>query len=377
MSSRSGLVLACLWPRLALAAAFSWVGYLGGGGDAVVYHVLGGFVRDIVVRPDHASLEGRLVKYRIAAPEQSYDIHVEETRELLTGEARFDWRNNVIPLVLLHALAYIVLDHPFAYVALTSLLSALATAYMIRRSHLDRAGARWLIYNPVSIFFAATHYKEAITEVIVICFLVGILLRPSVWQAIACLIIMGFFRYTYVPILASLWAMEATSLSRQRTSIVIAMTMLVFALLPPLYSGAFVHGASGPIYSLVDATVWTRKLLGPIVGFLLPVPFTIPLSYDQWIGGVFYSVYGVFYWMLLSISCSYVLVQARPGPSTRFLNHAFVASLAIGYVVVGTSGVKDRYFAPFMPLLVLGFLPAWRLLVPYVARRAPLQDAHA
>jgi hypothetical protein len=42
--------------------------------------------------------------------------------------------------------------------------------------------------------------------------------------------------------------------------------------------------------------------------------------------------------------------------TNRLVNTVIFVSLIIGYLFQGASGVKDRYFAPFLPLMILAML---------------------
>lgn len=351
------LFLRCLIPRLALAVWFSAIGYYGSGGDAETYHILGGLLRDQVRSPGRASIEGRLYAEGVPQLEESYIGHQAIIEGLPVGEADLTWRSSVLPIVFLHGLLYLVWDHALIYVLFTSILSAAATAFFVRSMGVASSDAKWFIYNPASIFFAATHFKESLTEAIVL-FFVPAVYRFRRWiPALLLILLLGFFRFTYVPILLAFLAMRAFGLDQVKTRTLVVATLVLFVVLPPFYLEHTISlETAGPVYSVVYANGISRKLLGPLVGLLLPMPFMLPLSYGGYIGGVFHAVYGLFYWFVLTFCGVYVLGQTRRNVANTYLNLAALASLSIGYVYLGASGLKERYFAPVLPVMILAFV---------------------
>ena len=374
------IFLWCLLPRLACSIWFSAIGYYGSGGDAQTYHILGELVRDQVRAPGLATIEARLYQEHMDPLEQSYVGHEATIEGLALGDEQLStWRSSVLPVVLIHGFLYLLWDTPFAYVLFTSLLSAAATAYFVRAMAVQPLDVKWFAFNPASVYFAATHFKESLTEVLLLLIIVAMYRHRRVLGIVLPVILLGLFRFTYLPIILAFWVMHLLGLDRIKTRTLVFWVLALFLILPPFYLEHLITPeTAGPVYSLVYSTAGTRKLLGPILGLFVPVPFTLPLSYGGYIGGVFYTVYGLYYWLLLSASALYVLLQTRSTAANVYLNLAALASLFIGYLYLGGSGLKDRYFAPFLPIMILAFV----MIKPAVLRlfgrleQPPIQALH-
>ena len=140
------------------------------------------------------------------------------------------------------------------------------------------------------------------------------------------------------------------------------------------------------MYSLVYRNEYTVKLLGPLLGLLLPVPIHIALTYwksaspDALLaftdpGTLFTTIYGIFYY-IVGIGCLINWRYAtRSVETNRLVNTVIFVSLTIGYLFQGGSGVKDRYFAPFFPLMILALIEMRALRTKKVRKKNQCANA--
>jgi hypothetical protein len=342
---RTRLFLVCLVPRLALAIVFSAVGYLGTGGDATVYHVLGMHARDLVLAPETANL-GALVD-RWWVDDQPLEAQYSHVLFQAAEPFAVSSLNTTFPIVALHALVYAVVPHHFAFVAVTSVLSAFATASLVSAFAL-RGALRWAaILNPASIYFAATHYKESISEALVVFVLIALFASPRVRARAALSLgtILVLFRPSYVPVLVALASMRLLRRVESR-----ALLLGTFVLLMVMPSQQWVVGeqAAGALFSLVYANEATQRVLGTIVGTLAPFPVLIDAGTPF---GWMMLATGMLYWPLLGASIALVL---RRQQIPDLLRGGLVLTMLIGYFVVGGLAAKTRFLAPFLPALIAG-----------------------
>lgn len=333
-------------PRLILSIVFSSVGYFGSGGDAEVYHVLGLYGRDLWLDPGHASLEGLLADWW--NDDEPLRAKYTASVEAIEPDAPWFFGNTVFPIIAAHAATYMLWPQPFAFVLLTSLLSTFAHVRLIAALSLAGASVRWLALNPVSVYFAATHYKESICESLVLMLMASLeARRRRVLKGAVLSACVAVFRTSYVPVIPLLWL--GRSLAKIDARLIVGVLLVAFVGLP-LPRWQALGESRGALYSMVHWSDLTERLLGPIVGLAMPVPFVEPLDGTF---NVFLSVYGVFYWLILLPVLAHVIVGGR---ANRFVTSSISISLCISYYVVGGMSSKARFFAPFVPLLVIGFV---------------------
>jgi hypothetical protein len=342
--SPTQLFLWCLAPRLLFAVMFSAAEYLGSGGDAHVYHVLGVYAKDLMTNPAEASLEPILERWW-ADDESIYAKYSASLDQVEGGLATA--ASTTLPIILAHAAAYWVWDNPFSFVLLTSMLSALVHVLFLRGFGIGPKESRWFVLNPASIFFAATHYKESLAEsvVMLVMYLLHVARRRVAGVLAAFSLVI--FRVSYLPLMPVLLLTGAFEKISPR--LIVCGVFLLFALLPSFYWDLFPDDA-GPIYSLVYSNEITRRLLGPVVGMLMPMPF-IEAPTDPF--GIMLSAYGIVYWLVMPTVLIHVLLSHKPD---RFAVCAVLISLAISYYVLGGVAAKARFFAPFFPIMLLAFV---------------------
>ena len=350
--------LKCLIPRILLSVIFSWGGYLGSGGDPEAYHVLGKYLKEMLADPTHANLDTILAAEGFEQLEPSYEIHALFVEQIREPESVRQYLNTVMPISLLHALTYCVWDHPFTFLLLNSVLSAFAITRMASAFRMDGRQSAWLIFNPVSIYFAATHYKESIAESLVIAFTTALHGRNRPVRALFWILLMGTFRASFAALLGTFYLFRFTAIGRVRPIYVFGGILLILAVLPPFFNldEAKMEGAGG-VYSLVYRNEYTMKVLGPLLGLLLPLPIHIILTHwETDPGTLFTTIYGFFYYVVgvgWLINWRYA---TRFVETIRLVNTVILVSLILGYLFVGASGVKDRYFAPFFPVMILALI---------------------
>lgn len=356
--SASVTFLKCLIPRLLLSVIFTWSGFLGSGGDPDAYHILGKYLKETLLDPVHADLDAILETEGYEELGKTFEIHAVRVEQIRKPESVQHILNDVMPILLLHALGYCVWDSPFVFVLLNSLLSAFAITRAVSAFQLNGAQSAWLIFNPVSIFFAATHYKESIAESLVIVFTTALHAQNRPIRALFWILLMVAFRVSFSGFLAAFYVFRYTGIGRMRPMIFFGGVLLAFAVLPPFFivDDAELEGAGG-VYALVHANEYTMKLLGPLLGLLLPTPFHLVLA--DWsvdAGTLFLTIYGIFYYL---VGLGWVIhwrYATRSAEANRLVNTTLFVALLIGYLFVGASGVKDRYFAAFLPVMILALI---------------------
>ena len=367
--------LKCLIPRILLSVIFSWCGYVGSGGDPEAYHILGKYLKQTLVDPAHASLDTILAAEGFEELDPAYAIHALSVERIREPESLGQYLNTVIPIVMLHAASYCVWDHPLTFLLLNSVLSAFAITRAVSAFQIDGSQSAWLIFNPVSIYFAATHYKESIAESLVIAFTTSLYGHNRPIRALFWILLMFAFRASFAGLLGAFYLFRFTVIGRLRPIYIFGGVLLALAVLPPFFNLDEVKmDDAGVLYSLVYRNEYTIKLLGPLLGLLLPVPIHIVLAH--WKGAaltdpgiLFTTIYGIFYY-IVGIGCVINWRYAtRSVETNRLVNTVIFVSLIIGYLFLGASGVKDRYFAPFLPLMILALVKMLALRKKKVRRK--------
>jgi hypothetical protein len=348
-----------LIPRLLVALVFSKLRYIGSGGDPEMYHILGMYTRDLWVQADTADLE-RLVDEWWTDESTSISSNYSG---MTTAAQDGTWvlLNDTTPAVLLHAALYLVWRNPLAFVAFSSFLASLAYTYFTARLCINTRPTLMLYaLNPVSLYFAATHYKESICESLLVALLGALAARPSYTCALLISLTMAAFRISYVTLVPFIWLIPL--IGRFDARLVIIGALCALAVVPSFHwilSGGKSHGV---FYSIVNMNEYTRRILGPLAGLLMPLPFiesaTTPF-------GAFLVVYSVYYWYLLPTVLLFVLLFRRSDGTATV---AILIALLISYYVIGGVATKARFFATFMPLLILAFT---RVSAPVGAWLAP------
>ncbi len=359
-----------LWPssvfarsllvRLILAVVFSCSGYLGSGGDPEAYHMLGRYLLQRWEDPGHADLGAIVEEAGFEELEHFYDIHVDNVERWGEWDGVGHYLNTVMPIVVVHALSYAVWDHPFSFVLVTSVVSALAVARAVRAFGLSTREARWLVWNPVSLYYAATHFKESFSESLVLMFLAALFAGGSAVRAFPWVCAMGLFRVSFAGLFGLVALMRLSVVGRMHPG-VFGLGMLGLFLVLPAFNGSEVVPETGRVFSLVYGSAFGSKVLAPLVGLLLPLPCQFLFAWgsmDLW--SVFSSVYGAFYYWVCAGLWRRRGVVLRDAELRRWCNSALGVSLVMGYLFLGGPGVKDRYFSGFFPLLLLAWIFARR-----------------
>jgi hypothetical protein len=337
----------CLWPRLALAVLFSATGYLGGGGDAEAYHVVGVHLKHVWENGD-ADFEQTLEETGWHDVQPFADNYM--ALYLYAVEPKFDpIFFNSISVIYIHAALYRIWMNPFIFVALNSLLSAWATSRFIRAFRFEKY-ERWLIYNPVSLFYAATHFKESIVESFVLLAAVYWFAERKFVRAGLAWAGVSFFRMSYAPLLGLVYASKYLRRIPGRVLLLGAFAMLI--ILPPFHWQA-PYGRVGPIFSFLYSSEWTRKSITPLFGVLQPMPFTIR---TETVTTIFFTVYGLVYLPIVMGVLAWVIVSRR---NNVMVTASMLVNLMIAYFAQAQPATKGRYFAPFFPLLIAGFFSIW------------------
>ena len=276
-----------------------------------------------------------------------------------------------MPITMLHAASYYVWDHPLTFLLLNSVLSAFAITRAVSAFQIDGTQSAWLIFNPVSIYFAATHYKESIAESLVIAFTTALYGRNRPIRALFWILLMFAFRASFAGLLGAFYLFRFTVIGRLRPIYIFGGILLALAVLPPFFNLDEVHmDGAGVVYSLVYRNEYTIKLLGPLLGLLLPTPIHFALAHWNPVPGtVFTTIYGIFYYIVgigWLINWRYA---TRSVETNRLVNTVIFVSLMIGYLFLGASGVKDRYFAPFLPLMILALIKMLAVKTKKVRRK--------
>jgi hypothetical protein len=346
--TRSRLFLKALLPRLALSVLFSSMYFLGPGGDAEVYHLVGVHVKDRWVNP-RSRFEEVLIRWGWDNPQpfEMGSVNVAILNDAVNRGATGTWMNNTLPVIWIHAALYLIWENQFMFVLFTSILSAWAVSRFVRSFGMPARDARWLLYNPASIFFAATHFKESIVESLIL-FSVTLWYRENrhiaaLWPAI----LAGMFRTSYVPLIALILGFKFIRAVPAR--LILPGLLVLLAVLPPFY-WSVEAGAAGRLYSLVNRSDMTKKTLGPLVGLIQPVPF---LNMGDFWTTLFFTAYGITYLVAVSSVMIWIVLNER---ADVFVTSSMVANIVVGYYTIGMSFTKARYFAPFFPILLLGYL---------------------
>jgi hypothetical protein len=100
----------------------------------------------------------------------------------------------------------------------------------------------------------------------------------------------------------------------------------------------------------VHANEFSRKIIGPLVGLFQPLPFLEPLNS---INGIFLTIYGIFYLYIFTYVVAYIFFIRK---NNVYISISIIALILISYYVVGSSSPRARYFSPFFPIMILGFI---------------------
>ena len=344
-----------LCARVLCSLVFSASDFMGGGGDGEFFHVAGLYVRDLLFSPLGADFSMRFAELSQEHNLESYAGQQETLSALGSGGLGLLDMSTTVPVVGLHALLYAAWDNPVAFPLLNSVVSALSIAFFGERTRLGGSAGILLALNPASIFFAATHQKESLTESAVLLLVASIVGPRSMLGASAALTLLLIFRPPFALMALAVCALLTVRPFFVRTVPVTLGCLLALAVSPPFYSEAFAPlSVSGPLYSAIHSSELGLRVLAPLVGLLLPFPLLVPLSAGQGFFGTFELLYAITYHGAQSICILHALLNVRATPAVRWINAAIVCSLITGYLVSATSGSKERYFAPFFPLMLIG-----------------------
>ena len=351
----------CLAWRLLFAIGFAGFDYVGGGGDGLVYHVLGLYARDVVFGVPGPPLPELILDWWTETePLQAKYSGV--LAELQASGAQV-FRSDTLPVIVLHGSIYAVVPHPLAFTALVSLLSAFANARLIEATGATGGTRALIMLNPLSIYFAATHLKEGLTEVLLIALVISRWISarrvlPFVFAAM-----LALFRPSFWPI--AVLILIAPNLRRIDARLIVIVAV-VAALLMPGMQWDLTHADGGFVFSVVRMNELTEVWLGLLIGFGAPYPVPVgawvPFTFAMWLGGIVY-------WILLPRTL--LSFATRPDSST-FVWVPLLLSAIIGYVVVGDLAAKTRFFAPVLPILIVGWSIARQTLLSRAPAASPL-----
>jgi hypothetical protein len=355
------LFAVALCARVICSLVFSANNFMGGGGDGEFFHVAGLYVRDLLFSPLGADFSMRFAELSREHNLESYAGQQEALSALGSGSFGLFDMSTTVPVVGLHALLYAAWDNPVVFPLLNSVVSALSIAFFCSRTRLGGSAGMLLALNPASIFFAATHLKESLTESAVLLLIASIVGLRSILGAFTALALLLIFRPPYALLALAVCVLLIARPLFVRTVPIALGCLLVLAVSPPFYSEAFSPlSVSGPLYSAIHSSELGLRVLAPLVGLLLPFPFLVPLSAGQGFFGTFELLYAITYHAAQSICILHALLNVRPTSAVRWINAGLVCSLITGYLVAATSGSKERYFAPFFPLMLIGAFLALR-----------------
>ena len=336
-----------LWPRLALAAYFGYAGFLGGGGDAEAYHVMGVHMAH-VWENGYADFEDTIAETGWNDPQSFADNYM--SLYYYATEPQFDpVFFNSITVIYIHAALYRIWMNPFMFCAFNALVSAWAIQRFIRAFRFEKY-ERWLIYNPVSIFYAATHFKESLVESLVLMAVVYWFGERKYVRAGLAWVGVWLFRLSYSPLLALVLA--GKYLRRIPGRVLFGGALVMLVILPPFH-WVLPHGRVGAIFSVLYMNEWTRKTITPLFGMLQPMPFTI---FTDPIPSIFFTVYGLIYLPIFMGALAWMLASRR---NNALITTSLLVNLLIAYFAQAQPATKGRYFAPFFPLMIAGFFSVW------------------
>lgn len=335
---------ACLAWRLSVVLLFGALGYFGGGGDGIVYHVLGMHAREIVLGIPGPPLPELMLEWPASLEDLTakYSGVLAELQKPGVGP----FSSDTLPIILLHALVYGILPHPLAFTVPVAFLLAYANAKLIQKTGGSGVARLLIIFNPLSAYFAATHLKEGLAEVLLIGLVIAAWVDRRQIISLALVLLTLAFRPAYLPICVVI--LLAPRLSRVDPRILV-FTAIVVVLLIPGVQWALPQDDGGFIFSVVHMNELTRTWLGLLVGFGAPYPVPVgPLSPFV----IAMLLGGVLYWIVLPRT---LLSFAADSYCTPFIWVPILLSALIGYAVEGDLATKTRFFAPIVPLLLVGW----------------------
>src|SRR5439155_20778139 len=137
----------------------------------------------------------------------------------------------------------------------------------------DCCQSAWLTFNRVSIYLAATQYDASIAESLVIAFTTALYGRNRPIRALFWILLMFAFRASFAGLLGAFYLFRFTVIGRLRPIYIFGGILLALAVLPPFFNLDEVNiDSAGVLYWLVYRNEYTIKLLGPLLGLLLPTP---------------------------------------------------------------------------------------------------------
>ena len=329
--------------RATFAVLFSLNRYFGGGGDALVYHVLGLFSADAIFGVPGPPLADIIFEWWDDSDSLSAK-YSGVVAEIQGGIGQFPY-SDTLSIILLHGLVYSLIPSPLAFVLLTSIASSLATAKLVSALRVEGMAKIFLIANPLSIYFAATHLKESICEVLVILLALAAWHEDRKKSALVFALVLAAFRPSYMPVCLTI--LLARSLWRVDSRLLVVVA-LALAMSVPGLRWELPQAESGFIFSVVHANAVTENLLGLLVGFgapyFVPIGKWVPFTYAMWFGGLMYWAIWPRVWL------SFVNGDSRPWTWVPIL-----LSALYGFIVVGDIASKTRFYSPILPLMICGW----------------------
>ena len=348
----------CFWPRLLMAVIFTSVGYLGSGGDPQAYHILGAYSAAFVQNPATASLEELITQWWDNS--EPFDLKFGHLLLEIQGGGLLQAGNTALPIIAGHAVLYSIWNHPFIWVAVQCVVSAAATSALCAAFKLDRRETLWLAFNPISLYFAGTHYKESLVESAIVTITAVVQARRHYAFAALAMVFLVLFRLPFAGLVLPIFMRSLFAKVDGRLTLVALLGLLL--VVPPFYWGG-IQGETGPVYALINSNEVTRRILAPLLGLLMPVPFLESLL-DGF--GVLLTIYGLFYWFLL---CALLLHLAVSRYTRPWVVIAVFLSMLIGYYSLGQLTGKARFYAGFLPIMIIAFLSVRQDAAIWLKRR--------
>ena len=351
-------------PRIFLAAIFSYFGYYGYGGDAEIYHAFGLFLARYIFAGQEISVEDVLTELFVIDVQErleDYQRLLEGVQEL--GVGALLTISDTTGIIVLHAIVYYFVESPFLYLVLVSILCSCAYYVFFKSYDVTYKEGLFFAVNPASIFFCATHFKEPITEAVILLAAAAIKhanpVKRNIYLALCLIFLMVFrFEFSLVAIVFFIiyWFYRNTSMTY------VLVILGIFAMLSFFPWGLRDMTGGGPIYSLIYANELTVRIIMPIFGLLQPLPFVTPVNTAE---GIMFTLYSVYHGYLLLIAAIFLLISRH---KNSWIVPCLAIALLIGFYTIAISALKARTFVPFLPLLALGVLQEQRYVWRFLAR---------